>query len=171
MGINWEILIKKFGLNEATTKFEQLSLYYVQDTYREYNWILTQETHDNNRDIHLKEYEDYEKKKSEDKPDFSDKWAEAKYKKNSVSLRKKDLDPTILSGLIDGEVELIIFITNGNIPTSLLYRNMIGADIKNIKISYVIGRQLEDWLYLNPQIYFKIFEEKLTINGIKKDCI
>ena len=84
MKINWGILVDKFGMDEATKRFEKLALHYVQRNYTEYEWVLTQRTRDNNRDIHLKEYEDGEI------PTYLDRWAEAKYKQKSNSLRKKD---------------------------------------------------------------------------------
>lgn len=163
--INWELLMLKFGVQKATEKFEQLALTYVQTVYSEYNWVSTQRTHDNNRDIHLKEYE------LEQNPDFLDRWAEAKYKKRATSLKKKDLDPTILSGLIHGKVELIIFITNGNVPLSLLSRNYLGANLKNIEIRYVFGRQLENWLIQYPDVYYSIFEETLDTSIVPQNII
>lgn len=120
------------------------------------NGILTQRTRDNNRDIHLKEYEDGEI------PTYLDRWAEAKYKQKSNSLRKKDIDPTILSGLIDGNVELIIFISNGSIPVSLLKRSYLGTHIKNIEVTYILKNQLENWLISNPEIYQEIFDEPIN---------
>lgn len=81
--IDWEYLMLNFGNQIATEKFEKLALYYVQDIYSDYNWVPTQRTHDGNKDIHLKEYE------STENDTLGDKWAEAKYKKNSSSLKKK----------------------------------------------------------------------------------
>ena len=164
MKINWEMLINKFGLDGATKKFEKLALIYVQKNYNEYEWVLTQRTHDNNRDIHLKKYED------EKTPNYLDRWAEAKYKKKSNSLSKKDIDPTILSGLINGNVELIIFISNGNIPVSLLKRNYLGAHIKNIEVTYILKNQLDNWLISNPDIYQIIFDEPIN-KKIKEEKI
>ena len=156
MKINWGILVDKFGMDEATKRFEKLALHYVQRNYTEYEWVLTQRTRDNNRDIHLKEYEDGEI------PTYLDRWAEAKYKQKSNSLRKKDIDPTILSGLIDGNVELIIFISNGSIPVSLLKRSYLGTHIKNIEVTYILKTQLENWLISNPEIYQEIFDEPIN---------
>lgn len=156
MKINWNLLINKFGVYEATARFEILALLYVKTNFREYNWVLTKRSHDNNRDIHLKEYE------NDNIPNYPDKWAEAKYKKNSTSLKKKDIDPTILSGLINGNVELIIFISNGTIPASLITRNYLGGSIKNIEITYILKNQLENWLVMNPEIYKVIFDEPIN---------
>lgn len=81
------------------------------------------------------------------------------------------MDPTILSGLIDGRVELIIFITNSNVPPSLLARNYMGANFKNIEISYVFGRQLDNWLILHPEIYLEIFEKQIDFKLVQQDII
>lgn len=147
--INWELLYNKFGQREAAKRFEDMALDYVRDLYSEYKWEATGRTRDGNRDFHI----------LEDK--LLNIWGEAKYKKNSSSLTRKDLDPTILSGLIDGTVTLIIFVTNGKIPNSLITRMILGASMKGIKISFVTGEQLSDWLTLNTYIYETYFEELL----------
>ena len=94
--INWKLLYDKFGRLNAAKKFEDLALDYVCDVYNEYTWKPTQRTRDGNRDFHNLE------------EDLLKIWGEAKYKKDSISLTRKDLDPTILSGLIDGHVELSV---------------------------------------------------------------
>lgn len=147
--VNWELLYKKYGQKKAGEKFEDMALEYVRDTYSEYTWKPTGRTRDGNRDFH----------NLEDK--LLNIWGEAKYKKDSISLTRKDLDPTILSGLIDGSVELIIFVTNGKIPDSLITRMTLGANMKGFKISFVTGKQLSDWLVLNESKYEIYFGEKL----------
>lgn len=147
--INWELLYSKFGKKKSAEKFEDLALDYVRDIYSEYTWEPTKRTRDGNRDFH----------NLEDK--LLNIWGEAKYKKDSISLTRKDLDPTILSGLIDGTVALIIFVTNGKIPDSLITRMTLGANMKGIKISFVMGNQLSDWLMLNPSKFKWYFEEEL----------
>ncbi|MCM1212489.1 MAG: hypothetical protein NC318_12905 [Blautia sp.] len=157
--INWELLYNKFGKNKSAEKFEDMALDYVRDMYSEYIWKPTGRTRDGNRDFH----------NLEDK--LLKIWGEAKYKKNSTSLTRKDLDPTILSGLIDGTVSLIIFVTNGKIPDSLIARMTLGANMKGIKLSFVNGTQLSDWLILNPPKYELYFEEKLQENEFKNEQI
>lgn len=147
--LNWELLYNKFGRKKAAEKFEDMALDYVSDTYSEYTWKPTGRTRDGNRDFH----------NLEDK--LLNIWGEAKYKKGSTRLTRKDLDPTILSGLIDGTVSLIIFVTNGYIPEVLITRMVLGANMKGIKLSFVTGNQLSDWLILNPSKYKFYFEEEL----------
>lgn len=155
--INWELLYTKFGKKESAKKFEDIALDYVRSVYSEYTWKPTKQTRDGNRDFH----------NLEDK--LLNIWGEAKYKKDSISLTRKDLDPTILSGLIDGTVTLIIFVTNGKIPESLITRMTLGANMKGIKISFVTGKQLSDWLILNPTKYKFYFEEELQKNQFKSN--
>lgn len=155
--INWELLYNKFGKKKSAEKFEDMALDYVRDVYSEYTWKPTGRTRDGNRDFHNLE------------DDLLNIWGEAKYKKKSISLTRKDLDPTILSGLIEGTVSLIIFVTNGKIPESLITRMTLGANMRGIKISFVMGKQLSDWLILNPQKYEWYFEEEFQETEFKND--
>lgn len=147
--IDWQLLYYKYGQKKSGEKFEDIALEYVRDTYSEYTWEPTGRTRDGNRDFHNLE------------DTLLNIWGEAKYKKNSNSLTRKDLDPTILSGLIDGTVSLIVFITNGNIPDSLITRMTLGANMKGIKISFVTGKQLSDWLLLNSDILNQYFDKEV----------
>lgn len=148
--INWNLLYDKFGRNKAGQKFEDLALEYVQSVYTQYEWVPTGRTRDGNKDFHLAENES------------NDIWGEAKYKKTGNNITKKDLDPTILSGLIKGNVRLVIYVTNAYIPSTLIERVILGGKIRNIKVSWVLAEQLESWLYLHRDIYLKYFEEELT---------
>ena len=150
--INWNLLVEKFGMNKATIKFEELAL-------------MTQRTRDGNKDIHLEEYE-------KNIPINSlDKWAEVKYKQKNTALTKKDMDLTILSGLINGNIELIMFISNGYIPKSLIERSLSAVQLQNIRLSYILGDQLENWLINHPEIYKCIFEEDINPNLKTKNII
>lgn len=156
--IDWTKLRTKFGLDIAAQKFEELALMYVQDVYSQYKWIKTSKKGDGNRDVQLSPTEtlDY------------DIWAEAKYrnssKKNLSDLRaleRKDLDSTILSGLIHGRVKMIIFISNAKLPNSVMDRAMLGATIRGIKVTAALSEQLENWLIVHPEKYRELFEEDL----------
>lgn len=155
--VNWELLYNKYGQKKSGEKFEDMALEYVKDTYSEYTWKQTARTRDGNRDFHNLE------------DNLLNIWGEAKYKKGSINLTRKDLDPTILSGLIDGTVALIIFVTNGKIPDSLITRMTLGANMKGIKLSFVTGKQLSDWLILNPHKFKKYFEEDIEINEFSNE--
>ncbi len=156
--IDWTKLRTKFGLKKAFEKFEELALLYVQDVYSQYTWIKTSVTGDGNRDVQLSPKEEL----------GYDIWAEAKYRNSSKkeiselrALERKDLDSTVLSGLIHGQVKMIIFISNARLPTTVMDRAMLGARIRGIKVTAALSKQLEAWLIQNTDKYQKIFEEEL----------
>lgn len=144
--LDWEYLIKKYGPTETPHKFEEIALAYVRDVYPQYSWYPTRKTRDGNKDAQRKEVYFGE-------DNSFDVWEEAKFKGTGKSLRRQDIDPTILSGLIQGNVRLIIFVTNAPIPDELLDRAILGARIKGMKVSCVLADQLESWLILHPYIF------------------
>lgn len=150
--IDWKYLITKYGSTETPHKFEEIALAYVQDLYPQYTWYPTGKTRDGNKDAQRKEVywgED----------NSFDVWEEAKFKESGRALRRQDIDPTILSGLIQGNVRLIVFVTNTRVPDELLDRAILGARIKGMKVSCVLADQLESWLILNPSIYAKYWDD------------
>ena len=156
--IDWTKLRTKFGLQKAYEKFEQLALMYVSDVYPQYEWEATPQKGDGNRDIQLIQKKDM----------GYDIWAEAKYRNSSKkqkdelrALERKDIDSTILSGLLHGKVRLIIFISNARLPNKVMDRAMLGARIRGIEVTAVLSTQLENWLIKKPERYQKIFEEEL----------
>lgn len=160
--IDWEYLIEKYGQAETPHKFEEIALEYVKDVYPQYSWHPTQRTRDGNKDAQRKEVYFGE--------DSSyDVWEESKFKGTGRALRRQDIDPTVLSGLIQGNVRLIVFVTNASIPGSLLDRAILGARIKGMKVSCVLEDQLASWLYLRSDIYRKYWDSlELTISETEK---
>jgi hypothetical protein len=149
MPIDWSLLYTKGGNNNKAGKlFEKLALKYVQSVYPQYTWEPTNESWDGNRDFYFADKEDRG-------------WGEAKYRKNSDEVTKKDLDPTIVSGWLDGKVKLILFITNGYISQNNIERIAYAARIQNIKVGCIFQEQLEHWLILNPNIYKEFFSKPL----------
>lgn len=147
MSIDWS---KLYTLNESNNgkagkAFEKLALAYLTEVFQDFDWIPTKASWDNNLDMFHTYQDGYES------------WAEAKYRKDSDNVGKKDLDPTILSGLIKEKLKLILFITNGTIAAHNLNRITYGARIKNISVSYITRSQLESWLYENPKKYEDFF--------------
>lgn len=151
--IDWTILSKKFDRLGASKKFEQLALYYVGDVFSEYTWIPTKTTVDENKDAHLGKGTEF------------DIWEEAKFKGKNYKIRRQDLDTTILSGILQGNVRMIVFVSNALVPESLYSRADITAKMKGIEVTYVLDAQLESWLINHPDIYNDIFEEKITIKA------
>lgn len=147
MSIDWSEIYKLNDSNngKAGRAFENLVLEYLQETFSDFDWLPTKASWDNNLDM----FHAYQ--------DGHENWAEAKYRKDSDNVGKKDLDPTILSGLIKEKIKLILYITNGTITPHNLNRITYGARIKNISVSCINRSQLESWLYENPEIYKKYF--------------
>ena len=150
--IDWKYLIAKYGPAETPHKFEEIALAYVQDIYPQYTWYPTGKTRDGNKDAQRKEVYFGE-------DNSFDVWEEAKFKETGRALRRQDIDPTILSGLIQGNVRLIVFVTNTRVPDELLDRAILGARIKGMKVSCVLADQLESWLLLNPSVYTKYWDD------------
>lgn len=147
--INWSILSKKFGRLEGSKRFENLAFKYVCDVYSEYTWIPTATTSDNNKDAHLGKGTEF------------DIWEEAKFKGEKYKIRRQDLDTTILSGIIQGNVRMIIFVSNALVPEKLYSRADVSAKMKGIEITYALDAQLESWLVKHPETYREVFEEEL----------
>lgn len=147
MGIDWSKIytINESNNGKAGKAFENLALEYLQETFSDFEWLPTKASWDNNLDMFHTYQDGYES------------WAEAKYRKDSDNVGKKDLDPTILSGLIKEKIKLILYITNGTIAPHNFNRITYGARIKNISISCINRNQLESWLYENPDKYIKYF--------------
>ena len=157
MSIDWSIIytLNKCNNGKAGKVFEKLALEYLKETFSDFDWIPTKASWDNNLDIFHTHQDGYES------------WAEAKYRKDSDNVGKKDLDPTILSGLIKEKVKLILYITNGSIAPHNLNRITYGARIKNISVSCIDRSQLESWLYENPDKYKYFFGRELVTTDYK----
>ena len=152
--IDWAYLSKKFKKNVLSDKFEELALKYVEDIYPQYTWVPTKSVADNNRDAHLGKGTEF------------DVWEEAKYKGKNYKIRRQDLDTTILSGIIQGNVRLIIFVSNALIPEHLYNRANICAKMKGIEITYALNAQLEDWVINHRDVFKNIFDEDIIESKI-----
>ena len=150
--IDWINLSELYSKNELAAKFEQLAFSYVRDVYNEYDWETTPASGDGNKDAHLGKGAEF------------DVWEEAKYKGFSTksgrqyTVRRQDLDTTILSGLQQGNVRLIVFISNSIIPSDLYERVAFSSKLKGIEVTYVLRAQLESWIYHHKDVFKSIFE-------------
>lgn len=151
MGINWLKLYELSNENNkiSGSKFEKLVLDYLNKYYREYDWENTKSSWDDNRDFISLILENI--------------WAEAKYKKDCNALKKADIDPTMMSGLLNGKIEIIFFLTNGYLPHTLMERIKQAGRMYFFRVICITKVQLEYWLYLHPDIYEKHFQEKLNV--------
>lgn len=147
--LNWEKIyeLNDYNNKKAGTTFEKLVLNYLSCVYRKYSWENTQSSWDNNRDFISLVLDNI--------------WGEAKYKKNSSSLEKKDVDPTMISGFLDGRIELVFIITNGKIPQTISERINETGKKCGFTIVCITQAQLEYWLIAHPEQYKIFFEESL----------
>lgn len=143
MGINW----KNLKNNKQGKNFEALAIEYLKNNFQG-NWEPTKQTRDGNKDAISIFYINKEK------------WAEAKYT-NKEKLPRYRLDATIVSAIIKKEKVIeVIFITNSLIDESTKYNiqtALINAMGKSFKVYFKTKRDIEFWLYNNPDIYKKYF--------------
>lgn len=153
MYIEWQKIYNLCEENNKLSgmKFEDIVLEYLSEYYPQYRWEKTQASWDDNRDFISLVLDNI--------------YAEAKYKKNSSALRKQDIDPTMMSGLLNGNIEIIFFITNGYMPDTIMQRIKQASLAYSFNIICITRLQLEYWLLLRPNIYERYFEEKLDFNG------
>lgn len=147
--LNWG---KIYELNDnnnkkAGTAFEKLVLNYLTSVYSKYSWTNTQSSWDNNRDFISLVLDNI--------------WGEAKYKKDSSSLGKKDVDPTMMSGFLNGKIELVLIITNGQIPHTISTRINETGNKFGFTVVCITQVQLEYWLIAHPEQYKLFFNEAL----------
>lgn len=133
------------------TIFEEIACAYANDVYDKYTWIPTGKSWDGNKDAF-----------------FSDKiksinylykgWCEAKYTQNpQSSIPKSHMDSTLVSGILDGKVIFILFITNGKITTDFIQRATAILKPHKIDIRFVEGTVLTNWINNNDRIRDKYF--------------
>ena len=150
--------------------FEKLAYEYISNKYPELKWESTKLTRDGNRDG-----ESYFVAPIDTTIKY---WYEAKYSVSTdKSIPKSHLDSTLVSCMLDGKVVLIAFITNAYISDDYMRRaDIFSKQRDNLRIIYVNGEEIENWLYENPSIELKYFfsnsaEYKNLSNQVKNACI
>lgn len=140
-------------------RFEELACAYANDIYRNYTWIPTGKSWDGNADAKFRDQIDginY----------FYKGWCEAKYTCNpDSSIPKSHMDSTLVSGILDGEVIFILFVTNGRITPSFMQRASAILRPHKIQIKFVEGDVLSDWINDNPTIREAFFAGSAAIDG------
>lgn len=136
-------------------QFEDIACLYAQNMYKDFSWVPTQKTNDGNKDGEFVEYI-----KS---IDFLYKgWFEAKYTENvKKSIPKSHLDSTLVSGILDGSVVYILFITNGKITQNFRRRAKAILTPYRINVDFIEGKILEEWLKENGTIYDQYFSDEV----------
>lgn len=146
--INWELINNK--------SFEKLAFEYMSDKYPELKWVSTKETRDGNRDGETEQVATL---------DVTLKyWYEAKYSKSfDKSISKSHLDSTLVSCMLEKNVVWLAFITNAYISDDYRRRaDVFSKQRDNLKIIYINGDEIENWLFENPDIENKYFSSNNT---------
>jgi len=134
-------------------QFEDIAHIYVQDIYKDFIWVLTKRTRDGNRDGEFSI--------SIESMDLMIKgWYEAKYtEKPHTSIAKSHMDSTLVSGILDGSVRLILFITNGRINKEFRRRAEAILSPYKTKVGFIEGDILENWIAKRPSLYKSYFHD------------
>ncbi len=139
--------------------FEKLACEYAQNIHPEYTWIATNQSWDGNKDCEF-----IDKIKA---IDYTYKgWVEAKYTTvldNAIPL--SHMDSTLVSGILDGQVVYIMFVTNGHITKDFHRRAKAILVPYKIKAEFIEGDILEEWLSQNREI------KEAYFNSLPKDKI
>jgi len=140
-----------------SSQFEQIACLYAKSNYKDYEWIPTQRTRDGNRDGEFQS-----KLRSLDI--IYKGWYEAKYSKDpSSSIPKSHMDSTLVSGILDGKVIFILFITNAHITNDFKLRATAILKQNQIKVHFVERDDLETWLNTMPEICDRYFSGNALI--------
>lgn len=135
-------------------RFEELAKQYLEDKHPQIDWILLPQSGDGNRDIQAVTTELMFDRSVESK-----QWAEAKYTKaGKRALQKGQLDPTIVSVLLDGSVRALMFLTNSRYTDSYILRaqEVLRPRLRD-NVHFIEGEQLEAWLDNKPEIVSSFF--------------
>ncbi len=143
------------------TIFEEIACAYANDVYDKYTWIPTGKSWDGNKDAFFSD-------KIESINYLYKGWCEAKYTQDpQSSIPKSHMDSTLVSGILDGEVIFILFITNGKITTDFIQRATAILKPHKIDIKFVEGAVLTDWIKNNDKIRNKYFRSIIWDEGFQ----
>lgn len=139
----------------TSSRFEEMACLYARNNYKDFVWIPTKKTRDGNKDGEFEKEIDTLKM-------FYKGWYEAKYTvEPSHAIPKSHMDSTLVSGILDGYVCYIVFITNGKITKEFRRRAKAILVPHKINVDFVDGEMLEIWLSQNHEIYRTFFGENL----------
>lgn len=128
------------------SQFEDIACRYAQDIHADFTWIPTQKTHDGNKDGAFES-------EIRSLNIIYKGWYEAKYtKKLKSSISKSHMDSTLVSGILDGSVVYILFITNGRIHRKFRRRAKAMLTPYRIQVDFVEGDILEEWLARKSEV-------------------
>lgn len=146
--INWENIIDGFQ------GFEKLAVQFLNDVYVNINWTQTSSTRDGNKDgvAVIMGYQSYK-----NTPTYW--WMEAKYSQSFERLSRYRIDATVVSAILEGNVDKVVFVTNIIIDTKTM--SDITEALKYTacctEVEFYTKYSLEYWLLQSPEIYKSFF--------------
>lgn len=145
-----------------SARFEELCCEYARANYREFVWEPTPHSWDGNKDGEfVTEIDSLHR--------LVKGWYESKYTIHpNQSIPHSHMDSTLVSGILDGHVVYILFITNGKITQDFKRRANAVLHPHRIDVNFVDGEILEEWLLDNPCVYNSFFDENRDLCIPKK---
>ena len=151
--INWS------NIKDGYKGFEKLAVRYVQCNY-DSRFKRTGDTRDGNKDARFisEEYTIVMGFQSKEN-DVGEWWMEAKFSKSKELITRYRLDATLVSAILQGNVERIIFVTNINVNSQTVndIRQAITCTTCCKEADFCTRDCLEYWLYQNPKVLGEFF--------------
>lgn len=135
-------------------RFEELAKSYLDDVYPASNWVLLPRSGDGNRDVQAISVQQIFGEGIE-----STQWVEAKYtKEGKRTLTKGQLDPTVVSALLDDSVRALMFLTNSLYTDSYIQRaqQVLQRKLQG-GVRFIDREHLEAWLDEKPTVVSSYF--------------
>ena len=144
MNINWE------EIKDGYRGFEKLALDYVKNNFKNPTWKKTKETRDGNKDAVAYIF-GYRSTNNEG----VQWWMEAKYSTERIYTNRYILDATIVSAILEDNIEKVIFVTNTIINSKTItdIRSVLLKSTNCKFVEFCTKYALEYWLTQNIDIY------------------
>ena len=160
MNINWE------NIKDGYRGFERLALEYVKDVFKNPTWKKTKETRDGNKDAVA--YIFGFKGSSVQGVQW---WMEAKYSTEKQYTTRYRLDSTVVSALLEDNIDRVIFVTN-TLVLSKTITDIRRALLKSTNcktVNFCTKHALEYWLLKNSEVLERYFNIK-NLNNMDAYC-
>lgn len=147
--INWEKITDSFR------GFEKLAVEFIGSKYTNIDWKHTSETRDGNTDA-IAIIMGYQS--DENQP--AQWWMEAKYSNSVSRLTRYRIDSTVVSAILEGTVEKVVFVTNIAIDTKTIsdITEALRSASRCKEVEFYTKYSLEYWLLKHTDIYADFFQ-------------
>lgn len=147
--INWENIIDNFH------GFERLAVRFINSKYKNVRWESTPATRDGNTDAVaiIMGYQPHDNQPTQ-------WWMEAKYSHSVKQLTRYRIDSTVVSAILDGSVEKVVFITNIEVDAKTISDITEALKCSSCckEVEFYTKYSLEYWLLTHPDIYMDFFK-------------